>query len=75
MKKIILLQFIVLLVGTIFAWTNFVIEFINWMNDKACTLGCPTNITNPFLTPCFGGAIFFAAAFSLSIVILKNTEK
>jgi hypothetical protein len=72
MKKLIFAQFIVLLVGTLFAWTNFTIELIDWLEKRACTTGCVANLTNPFLTPCFGGAIFFTVAFILSAVILKK---
>ena len=69
MKTIIISQFIVLLIGTIFAWTNWIIEFVDWLGKSACTLGCPVNATNPFFTPCFGGAKFFTIAFILGIII------
>jgi len=74
MKKVILIQFIVLLIGTLFAWTNFAMELISWLEKRACTTGCAINIGCPFLTPCFGGAIFFTIAFILSIVILKRAK-
>lgn len=72
MKKIILIQFFVLLAGTIFAWFNFAQEFIGWTANKACASSCTVGIVNPFLTPCFYGAIFFTIAFILSIVLVKN---
>lgn len=78
MKKVILSQFFVLLVGTVFAWTNFIAELFSWLNDKACTTGCAAGkIANPFLTPCFYGAIFFTLAFLLSLVLVlfKNQNK
>lgn len=75
MKKIILAQFIILLAGTIFAWINFTIEMIDWLNKRTCTLGCAPGVTNPFLTPCFYGAIFFLIAFILSSMMLKNIHK
>jgi len=75
MKKIILMQFFVLLVGTIFAWFNFTEELINWLARRACTTGCATGLANPFLTPCFYGAIFFTIAFILSAIILKRGQK
>jgi hypothetical protein len=76
MKKIVLSQFVILLAGTLFAWANFGIELVSWLNKRACTLGCPVApLTNPFLTPCFYGAIFFTAAFVLSAVILKKVQK
>jgi len=73
MKKLILAQFIILLAGTIFAWGNFTYELINWLNKKACTTGCAIGLVNPFLTPCFYGAIFFTLAFILSALILKKS--
>ncbi|MFA5022361.1 MAG: hypothetical protein WC508_04755 [Patescibacteria group bacterium] len=73
MKKIVLSQFIVLLVGTVFAWTNFSVELFSWLNQKKCAFSCTSTLaTNPFLTPCFYGAIFFTLAFVLSIIIVKS---
>jgi hypothetical protein len=72
MKKLLTAQFVVLLCGTLFAWFNFGRELYGWLNTGTCTIGCPGNVTNPFLTPCFGGVIFFTAAFVLSIIMLKK---
>jgi hypothetical protein len=74
MRKIIITQFIVLLVGTLFAWTNWLFELSAWLRDNACQVGCAGAATNPFLTPCFGGAIFFTIAFVLSIVALRSKK-
>jgi TRAP-type C4-dicarboxylate transport system permease small subunit len=74
MKKIIVVQFCVLLCGTLFAWGNFIWELVNWLNKKACTLGCAEPGINPFLTPCFYGALFFTLAFVLSILILRGSR-
>lgn len=71
MKKIILTQFIILLAGTIFAWYNFFVELTVWLGKSACQTGCVPG-ANPFLAPCFYGAIFFTLAFILSAVILKK---
>lgn len=73
MKKLITAQFIILLAGTLFAWTNFGIELFDWMNKRACTTGCAVGLVNPFLTPCFYGAAVFALAFVLSAVMLKKS--
>jgi hypothetical protein len=73
MKKIILTQFFVLLAGTLFAWFNFANEYIAWINNSSCTIGCTAGV-NPFLTPCFGGAIFFTIAFILHSIILKKSK-
>lgn len=74
MEKIIMYQFVVLLVGTLFAWINFIIEFVAWRRHKACTTGCTPGgkVVNPFLTPCFYGAIFFTIAFKLSMILLVS---
>lgn len=75
MKKIVIAQFFVLLLGMLFAWVNFSYELVDWLNKRACQLGCPTAPgTNPFLTPCFYGALFFTAAFILSAVILRKSR-
>ena len=75
MKKLIISQFILLLGGTIFAWTNFALELNRWLEKKSCTTGCAVGLTNPFLTPCFYGAICFTIAFILSAVMLKKIRK
>jgi hypothetical protein len=74
MEKIIMALFVVLLLGTLFAWINFVIEFIAWRRNKLCKTGCTPGgkVVNPFLTPCFYGAIFFTIAFKLSFILLVN---
>jgi len=75
MKKLILSQFIILLLGTLFAWTNFGMELASWLEKKECTTGCAAGSPNPFLTPCFFGAIFFTISFVLSALILKKSKK
>jgi len=69
MKTLLIVQFVVLLAGTLFAWGNFIYELLNWLNSKSCTTGCAQGL-NPFMAPCFWGAMFFSAAFVLSFVIL-----
>jgi hypothetical protein len=63
------IQFFVLLAGTLFAWYNFLSEYISWREGKKCKRGCPVNVKNPFLSPCFGGAVFFTIAFILNVLI------
>jgi len=75
MKKILISQFIVLLVGTIFAWGNFGYELFNWLKIVSVKVGCMVGATNPFLTPCFYGALFFTLAFILSVISLKKISK
>ena len=72
MKKVLVSQFVVLLVGTIFAWGNFAYELSGWLRAGYLQTGCSVGATNPFLTPCFYGALFFALALVLSIVSLKK---
>ncbi len=76
MKKIILAQFVILLLGTVFAWANFFYELYSWLNQESCQLGCIAYSTtpNPFLTPCFYGALFFLVAFILSLILLKKSK-
>ena len=66
------IQFWLLLLGTVFAWGNFIVELIDWINGRACTTGCATGLVNPFLTPCFYGAAFFLIAFVLNIMMVKK---
>jgi len=74
MRKLVWAEFWVLLLGTLFAWGNFARELYAWLQtgscaDVSCSLTAPVN---PFLTPCFFGALFFTVAFILSAVILKR---
>ena len=73
MKKIILIQFFVLLAGTIFAWFNFIKEWLAYSQSASCTIGCTAG-TSPFLTPCFGGAVFFTIALILSLILVKKSK-
>jgi hypothetical protein len=74
MKILVKAQFVVLLLGTLFAWGNFIWEVINWWQDKTCEIGCPISLTNPLLTSCFWGAVFFTMAFVLNIFIMKSLK-
>lgn len=77
MKKIVTSQFVVLLIGTIFAWSNFGYELYSYLNNKPCELGCSASpaVVNPFYTPCFYGALFFLTAFVHSVLLLKKVKK
>lgn len=77
MKKLIQMQFFVLLIGTVFAWTNFTNELFSWLNNQPCATGCSATgaLVNPFLTPCFYGAIFFTLAFLLSLMLMFAGRK
>lgn len=73
MQKLIVWETVVLTAGTLFAWTNFIYELINYLQKKACTTGCFVG-ANPFLTPCFYGALVFLLALILNILILKRAK-
>jgi len=75
MRKLLLAEFMVLLGGTVFAWYNFALEFINWTNGKVCTTGCSVDLTNPFLSKCFFGAVFFTIALVLNIIIFQKQQE
>ncbi|MFA6322061.1 MAG: hypothetical protein WCX71_01130 [Candidatus Buchananbacteria bacterium] len=74
MKKLISTQLIVLICGTLFAWTNFFIELASWLKGQACTTGCAVGVVNPFLTPCFYGAVFFLVSCFLSFLIFVQAS-
>lgn len=75
MKKLIKVQFSILLIGTVFAWVNFGIELVDWLNERACSTGCSVGLVNPFKTPCFLGALFFLGAFIISAMMFKGVCK
>ncbi len=64
----------VLLAGTLFAWGNFGYEFVQWRNGSA-SFSCVPAVANPFLTPCFYGALFFTISFALSMLLLRSLNK
>jgi hypothetical protein len=75
MKKLYIIQSIVLLAGTAFAWftvVNDILRFIDaegtFFKIKDCT------IPNPVITACFYGAFAFLIAFIWSLYILNKTE-
>jgi hypothetical protein len=75
LKKWVVIQFIFLLAGMIFAWTNFGLELASWLNKTECTVGCNVSVTiNPFMTPCFYGAVFFTLNFIISAISLKKSS-
>ncbi len=77
MHKIIKIQFVVLLLGTVFAWTNFGLELNKWLKNKDCTGGCfiGEGTQNPFLSACFYGAVFFTISFILSAMIKMKSKE
>ncbi|PIR43081.1 hypothetical protein COV24_04595 [candidate division WWE3 bacterium CG10_big_fil_rev_8_21_14_0_10_32_10] len=62
--------------GTMFAWTNFSLELIKFINAGGGEIvGCSgALVTNPFLTPCFYGSALFLTAMIVAF-ILKSKVK
>lgn len=72
MYNLIIAQFVLLLMGTLFAWGNFGLEMVNWRKKKVCTTGCAVGLVHPVKTPCFYGAICFTIALVLSWFMLSS---
>ncbi len=75
MKKLIIAQFYLLLVGMLFAWTNFSIELYRWIGLQSNSFGCTPGAANPFMTACFYGAIFFTISFVVSALMYAHIKK
>lgn len=77
MRKLVRIQFFILLIGTVFAWTNFSQELFAWLNQEPCTTGCSATgeVVNPFLAACFYGALFFSTAFVLNLLMFFGTRQ
>ncbi len=67
---------ILLLAGTIFAWTNFAYEAVKFYlvktGSKLSCSGVPTQ--NILLTPCFYGSVLFALSLIISLAIMKKPK-
>ena len=68
---------VLLVAGTIFAWSNFTFELVKFLNaENQPITGCSGNfVANPFTTVCFYGALFFSAGLIASLVALKEQGK
>ncbi len=71
MKKIIKIQSLVLLIGTVFALTNFANLLFAWLNSKDCINGClpPEDLVNPFFAAEFYAALFLILALLLNLIL------
>lgn len=68
-----LVQVGALLVGTVFAWTTAVVDFLRFYQAEGTLFKINDCLyPNPVTTPCFYGAIAFALAFAWAIMILKK---
>ncbi|HVZ58873.1 MAG TPA: hypothetical protein VG935_03940 [Patescibacteria group bacterium] len=66
MKKLLILQSGLLLVGTVFSWYTVTNDYLRFLTIHG---------TNPLLTPCFYGAIGFFVAFLFSLHIYLSSEE
>lgn len=67
------LQVAVLAVGTAFSWITLALDYRRFFDSGGEVFafsGCV--VTNPAATPCFYGAIAFAAAFAWSLLVLRG---
>ncbi len=72
MKKLLPIQSLVLLGGTLFAWYTVYIDFSRfYLNEGTLFKINDCIVPNPVTTPCFYGAFAFLIAFIWSLYILK----
>ena len=72
-RRLVRLQAVLLAIGTAFSWTTLVLDYRRFFaaGGRAFELsGCV--VANPLVTPCFYGAIAFAAAFAWAVTILRG---
>ncbi len=71
MKKIVKIQSLILLIGSVFALTNFANLLFAWLNSKDCANGClpPEDLVNPFFTAEFYAALFLILALLLNLIL------
>jgi len=62
-----------LLVGVVFALSNFGLQLMKFYSGSGEQVSCSgVLISNPFMTPCFFGAMFFLISFIVSVVIVRK---
>ena len=66
-------QVLTLLIGTVFAWTTAVVDFLRFYQTEGTLFKIADCVyPNPVTTPCFYGAIAFAIALVWAILLLKK---
>ena len=77
MKKIIKIQSLILLIGTVFALTNFSNLLFIWLNNKDCLNDClpPEEVVNPFFTAEFYAALFLILALFLNLILWMSCRE
>lgn len=63
--------------GNIFAWTNFFIILIRFLQNLGKPIiGCSGQITaNPLSTPCFTGSAIFLISLIISFLVFRQNKK
>lgn len=70
--------FIIYLLGcNAFAWSNFALEINKFLQAGGKQyIGCSgQTVSNPFLTPCFGGSFIFLLLIIVAIITLNTSRK
>lgn len=72
-SKMYYIQVFTLLVGTVFAWTTAVVDFLRFYEAEGTLFKIADCVyPNPVTTPCFYGAIAFAVALVWAVSLLKK---
>lgn len=67
---------ILLTASVIFAWGNWTWGILQHYIFKSDTFTCSgSSVDNPFITPCFIGALFFSSALVHHIFVKSSSEK
>jgi len=75
LRKWYLVQTIVILAGTVFAWYTVVTDFLRFYHYEGTLFKVRDCVVpNPVVTPCFYGALAFILALALSIQVLRKEE-
>jgi len=75
MKKLIFTQSFILAFGTAFSWYTVFTEFQGFYTNEGTIFKIADCIEpNPVTTPCFYGAIAFAVALVMSLIIMNRKE-
>ena len=71
--KLYFIQVGVLLAGTVFSWMTALVDFMRFYENEGTLLKIKDCVyPNPVTTPCFYGAIAFAGALVVAIILLKK---
>lgn len=72
-KKLYIIQVLVLLGGVLFSWYTVYADFTRFYNTEGTLFKIKDCVyPNPIITPCFYGAIVFLVAFVWAIYVLRD---